>query len=93
MTITQDDVDRWAATVARAYAEACSSRLSADDEARLARELNTPLADCLMLRHEPTEWASRGVDAALGRWEAMFRRPRGPRLGVVDYGNERVTLQ
>lgn len=93
MTITQADVDRWATTVARAYAGACSSRLSADDEARLARELNTPLADCLMLCHETAEWASRGVDATLGRWEAMFRRPRGPRLGVVDYGNERVSMR
>lgn len=88
--VDQADVDRWAALIARAYAVAHRPSLPAADGARLARELNTPVASCIMLGIAPD--AAR-IDPALARWEAMTGRRPGPRLGRVDYGRGAVEMR
>lgn len=92
MTPTQADVDRWAATVAESYAAMCNPPLTPIDARDLVLMLDEPLAHCIMLALPLAEWGTEGVNPALDRWEQKVRRPRGPRLRVVDYGAGRVTM-
>lgn len=92
MTITQADVDRWAGIFARAYKVAHRPFLTPTDEASLIRELNTPLAHCLMLAIPSDQWGPDYVDPAFQRWERMTRRGPGPRLRAVDFTTGTVTV-
>lgn len=89
----QADVERWSKLIATGYANDCVPLVTPLDALDLAGYLNDALASCIMLAIPPKDWGPDYVNPALGRWEAMTRRRRGKRLGAVDYGQGKITME
>ena len=89
----QAEIDRWAKLIATAYASDCIPLMTPIDVLNLASYLGEPLAHCIMLAIPPTDWGPHYVNPTLDRWEAATRRRRSRRLGAVDYGQGRITME
>ncbi len=89
----QADVDRWAKLIATGYAHDADPIMAPLDVLNLAGHLDDALASCIMLAVPPGDWGPDYVNPALQRWEAMTRWRRGRRLGAVDYGLGRITME
>ena len=87
------DADIWAARISRAYALASAIPTTPETEAWIARELRSPMAQCIGLAVPPADWGDDYINSALRRWEANARRSFGPRLASVDYGKGTVSMK